>query len=120
MRMSMRCFTRLTNAFSKKVDNHKAAIALYFMHYNFARLHQSRGSPRPWRRALATTCGRSRRSWPSWTRSRQTEPLPGRRTGCRRAGRRGSFRSPRRRGGAMPNVAAHITGTVVRIEKKPG
>jgi IS1 family transposase len=41
MRMSMRRFTRLTNAFSKKVDNHKAAIALHFMHYNFARLHKT-------------------------------------------------------------------------------
>ena len=41
MRMSMRRFTRLTNAFSKKVDNHKPAIALHFMHYNFARLHET-------------------------------------------------------------------------------
>ena len=41
MRMGMRRFTRLTNAFSKKVDNHKAAIALYFMHYNFARIHKT-------------------------------------------------------------------------------
>jgi IS1 family transposase len=41
MRMSMRRFTRLTNGFSKKVDNHKAAIAIHFMHYNFARIHQS-------------------------------------------------------------------------------
>ncbi|NOX59115.1 MAG: IS1 family transposase, partial [Planctomycetes bacterium] len=39
MRMGMRRFTRLTNAFSKKLDNHCAAIALYFMHYNFARVH---------------------------------------------------------------------------------
>lgn len=41
MRMGMRRFTRLTNAFSKKVDNHAAAIALHFMYYNFVRIHQT-------------------------------------------------------------------------------
>jgi hypothetical protein len=41
MRMSMRRFTRLTNAFSKKVENHAAAIAVYFMYYNFGRIHQT-------------------------------------------------------------------------------
>jgi IS1 family transposase len=41
MRMSMRRFTRLTNALSKKLENHMAAIALHFMFYNFARVHQT-------------------------------------------------------------------------------
>jgi IS1 family transposase len=41
MRMGMRRFTRLTNAFSKKIENHAAAVALYFMYYNFARVHQT-------------------------------------------------------------------------------
>ena len=41
MRMGMRRFTRLTNGFSKKVENHIHAISLYFMHYNFSRIHQT-------------------------------------------------------------------------------
>ena len=41
MRMGMRRFTRLTNAFSKKTENHACAIALHFMYYNFARVHQT-------------------------------------------------------------------------------
>ena len=39
--MQIRCLTRLTNAFSKKLDNHIAMIALFHMHYNFARVHQT-------------------------------------------------------------------------------
>ena len=41
MRMSMRRFTRLTNGFSKKLDNHAAMVALYFMYYSFARIHST-------------------------------------------------------------------------------
>lgn len=41
MRMGMRRFTRLTNGHSKKVENHGHQVALYFMHYNFCRVHSS-------------------------------------------------------------------------------
>ncbi len=41
MRMSMRRFTRLTNAFSKKIDNHIHMLSLYFVNYNFCRIHKS-------------------------------------------------------------------------------
>lgn len=41
MRMSMRRFTRLTNGHSKKLENHEAAVALHFMHYNFCRIHST-------------------------------------------------------------------------------
>jgi hypothetical protein len=41
MRMSMRRFTRLTNGFSKKIDNHGHAVALHFMYYNFVRVHKT-------------------------------------------------------------------------------
>ena len=41
MRMSMRRFTRLTNGFSKKIENHAYSVAIHYMHYNFCRIHSS-------------------------------------------------------------------------------
>ena len=41
MRMGIRRFTRLTNAFSKKVENHAASVVLWFAYYNFCRVHQT-------------------------------------------------------------------------------
>ena len=57
MRMHMRRFTRLTNGFSKKVENHAHMVALHFMAYNFTRIHRSlRCSP-------AMAAGVSERLW---------------------------------------------------------
>ena len=53
MRMSMRRFTRLTNGFSKKIENLEYAVALHFMYYNFARVHQSLTNPYPRTPAMA-------------------------------------------------------------------
>jgi IS1 family transposase len=53
MRMGMRRFTRLTNAFSKKVEKHAAAVSLHFMHYNFARPHKTLSRPYPTTPAMA-------------------------------------------------------------------
>jgi len=47
MRMSMRRFTRLTNGFSKKIENLEHAVALHFMYYNFARPHKTLANPYP-------------------------------------------------------------------------
>src|SRR5690242_1516205 len=41
MRMSMRRFTRLTNGFSKKIENHAHMVAIHCMHYNFSRTHKT-------------------------------------------------------------------------------
>ena len=54
MRMSMRRFTRLTNAFSKKVENLEYAVALHFMYYNFARPHKTLANPYPTTPAMAS------------------------------------------------------------------
>jgi hypothetical protein len=56
MRMGMRRFTRLTNGFSKKVENLTHAVSLHYMHYNFAHPHQSLTIKREGRALLATFC----------------------------------------------------------------
>ena len=53
MRMSMRRFTRLTNAFSRKIENLEYAVALHFMYYNFARPHKTLANPYPRTPAMA-------------------------------------------------------------------
>jgi IS1 family transposase len=73
LRMGQRRFTRLTNGFSKKLDNHVAAVALYVMHYNFCRSHEAlRTTP-------ARAIGVADRAWTIhrslWT-PRSPLPLP--------------------------------------------
>lgn len=58
----MQRFTRLTNGFSKKLENHAAAVALHFMHYNFARIHKTLRVTPAMEAGVATTSGAWRRS----------------------------------------------------------
>ncbi len=80
MRMSMRRFTRLTNGFSKKVENHAHAIALHYMYYNFCRIHKSlRCTP-------AMAAGVTSKLWHIEDILRITEPY------FPKAGKRGSYK----------------------------
>jgi IS1 family transposase len=63
IRMSIRRFTRLTNAFSKKLEQHTAAIALHFMHYNFCRPHLSLRTERNNRITPAMASGLAKAPW---------------------------------------------------------
>jgi hypothetical protein len=63
MRMQMRRFTRLTNGFSKKVENHIAAVSLHTMYYNFARPHQSLKTDRGYPRTPAMIAGVADHVW---------------------------------------------------------
>ena len=57
MRMGMRRFTRLTNGFSKKIQNHAAMVAIRAVHYNFARIHKTLRIPQRWLAAGALMFG---------------------------------------------------------------
>jgi IS1 family transposase len=61
MRMGMRRYTRLTNGFSKRIEQHMAAVAIHFMHYNFARPHQtlSKAAGKPTTPAMAAGIARA-------------------------------------------------------------
>ena len=72
MRMSMRRFTRLTNAFSKKVENLQAAVSLHFAHYNFVRVHKTCASPRLWQRESIAGSG----LWKSWSKRPRDKKRP--------------------------------------------
>lgn len=69
--MSSRRFTRLTNGFSKKLENHVAAVSLYVAHYNFCRVHEAltpdmRHQTKPrqrWRWVSPIMCGRLASFW---------------------------------------------------------
>ena len=61
MRMGMRRFTRLTNAFTKKLENHMHAVSLHFMVYNFVKTHKTIKTTQRWKRALRPTCGMEHR-----------------------------------------------------------
>jgi IS1 family transposase len=61
MRMGMRRFTRLTNAFSKKIENLEHAVALHFMYYNFSRPHKTLANPYP--RTPAMAAGLTNHIW---------------------------------------------------------
>jgi len=61
MRMGMRRFTRLTNGFSKKVENLAHAVSLHYMHYNFARPHSALKDPYP--RTPAMAAGKADHVW---------------------------------------------------------
>ena len=60
----MRRFTRLTNGFSKKLENHAAMVSLYFMYYNFGRVHQTPRVTQRWKQASQITSGASKKLWP--------------------------------------------------------
>jgi hypothetical protein len=63
MHMSMRRFTRLTNGFSRKVDNHAHMVAIHFMHYNFAKVHKTLWATQRWKRDSVTAFGQLRKSF---------------------------------------------------------
>src|SRR6202040_72776 len=106
MRMSMRRFTRLTNAFSKKVENLRAAVSLHFAHYNFVRVHRTlRVTPAM---AAPVACRSPRRSpGPDATSPSSSAARNGsicRHRCCGPCGARGAHRGAEARGNSAPRI----------------
>jgi hypothetical protein len=98
MRMQMRRFTRLTNAFSKKFENHMHMVALYTVWYNFVRMHKSLKSISP-----AMAAGMTTTLWNMTDLAEMidaAQPKPGRRAPYKKTGGENSNRDPTSRGPA--------------------
>ena len=76
MRMHIRRFTRLTNAFSKKLENHAAAVALHFLWYNFVRVHQTLRVTPAMEAGYQPRVEHSRRLWGCSTQPTKKRPKP--------------------------------------------
>ncbi len=70
--MRMHCFTRLTNAYSKKIENHACAVALHSMYYNFVRLHQTLKVSPAMGAGVTDRLWKWSMSWTCWTLSKQS------------------------------------------------
>jgi IS1 family transposase len=74
LRMSSKRFARLSNGFSKRLEQHCAALSLYVMHYNFCRVHESLRTRQRWRLALRSGSGRSANCWTQRLRLKPITP----------------------------------------------
>jgi IS1 family transposase len=101
MRMQMRRFTRLTNTFSKKFDNRCHALAIYFVWYNFTKIHKAHKLTQRWLQGSRTSCDRSR-ILSRWSRPASRSPASADRTRSDRQHEGGLMMANQAQGGAGP------------------